>query len=569
MSVARHLAVALALALAAGCGGPGEAPSAGRDAAAVERFHGTREPFASEAVYFVVTDRFVNGDPSNDQRDQGGQHPTFDRPITCPDGVVANVGYLGGDFRGLLDNAGYIAGMGFTAVWLTPIVENPSQAFTGGGEISCGSSLTDRGKAGYHGYWGVNFHRLDPHLPSPGLDFEDLTRGLRSHGLKTVLDAVINHASPGWTMPGPQPGSGFGQVFDADGRLLADHMNLPPERLDPDNEPLHRFFSTRPDLAQLADFDLSNPEVMDHLVDAYLMWIGQGADALRMDTLGHVALEHWAAFTARIREHHPDLFMFGEAFSFDAADIARYTLPENGGMSVLDFPLKQAMAQVFGREGAGFDTLQPLLFLDGGPYRNPYELALFYDNHDVARLDADDAGFINAHNWLFTARGFPVVYYGSETGFMRGRAEHAGNRNYFGQARIDAAATHPIHQALTRVARLRGELPALQRGLMLVLSMHGDQAAFLRVLQEADTAQTVLVVLNKAPETVQVELDAGLQPGTWRDALDGGTVTVGDAPQFLEVPANGLRALVFDRPLDHEPLLQRLRELQAVYAGAD
>src|SRR5690606_12149686 len=124
-------------------------------------------------------------------------------------------------------------------------------------------------------------------------------------------------------------------------------------------------------------------------------------------------------------------------------------------------------------------------------------LATFYDNHDMPRMDASDEGFIDAHNWLFTARGIPVVYYGSEVGFMRGRAEHAGNRSYFGQARIDAAKDSAIHRDLRRIARLRRDTPALQRGLQLNLELAGDTAAFYRVYQRGDFAQTALVLLNK------------------------------------------------------------------------
>ena len=94
--------------------------------------------------------------------------------MRCEDGIDGNIGYLGGDFRGVLANAGYIRDMGFGAVWITPIVGNPDEAFTGGDAISCGSSLTDRGKTGYHGYWGTNFYQVDEHLPSAGLDFRAL-----------------------------------------------------------------------------------------------------------------------------------------------------------------------------------------------------------------------------------------------------------------------------------------------------------------------------------------------------------------------------------------------------------
>ena len=528
--------------------------------ASAEEFYGTLEPFAQEAVYFVMTDRFVNGDPSNDQRDQGGAHRTFDIPLAPCDGQVGNIGYLGGDFRGLLDNAGYIRDLGFTAVWLTPIVDNPDQAFTGGDEVTCDGFLTDRGKTGFHGYWGVHFYRLDEHLPSAGLDFSGLTAGLREQGLKTVLDIVGNHGSPAWTMPVAQPQ--FGQLFDAGGRLVADHQNLPPDRLDPARNPLHAFYNDKPDLAQLSDLDAGNPAVMDYLVGAYLQWIGQGVDALRIDTIRHQPLSFWKEFSDRIRAEHPGMYMFGEAFDYDAAKIAPFTLPQNGGISVLDFPMKQAMDEVFGRSGAGFERMVPALQLEDGPYANVYDLATFYDNHDMRRLDASDAGFIDAHNWLFTARGIPVVYYGSETGFMRGQAEHGGNRAYFGQDRIDAAPASAIHRELKRIATLRRESPALQRGLQLPVELAGDRAAFYRVYQHKGTAQTALVLLNKGDAPQAFTVSRYLQPGTWRDGFSGETVTVGRKLR-AEVPAHGVRVFFLDQPLTRKDLRAELAKRMA------
>ncbi|KAF1700494.1 alpha-amylase family glycosyl hydrolase [Pseudoxanthomonas kaohsiungensis] len=528
--------------------------------ASAEEVYGTLEPFASEAIYFVLTDRFVNGDPSNDHRDQGGEHPTFDVPLQPCDGVTGNVGYLGGDFRGLLDNAGYIRDLGFTAVWTTPIIDNPDQAFTGGDEITCTGFGTDRGKTGYHGYWGVNFHRLDEHLPSADLDFAGLTRGLREAGLKTILDVVGNHGSPAFTMPVAQPQ--FGQLFDADGRLVADHQNLPPEKLDPENNPLHRFYNTQPDLVQLSDLNADNPEVMDYLVDAYLHWIGQGVDALRIDTIRHQPLSFWKTFSDRIRAEHPGMYMFGEAFDDVAENIAPFTLPENGGIAVLDFPMKTAMVEVFGSGQAGFERLVDALHLEDGPYANPYDLATFYDNHDMPRIDATDAGFIDAHNWLFTARGIPVVYYGSETGFMRGQLEHGGNRAYFGQERIDAAPQSPIHRDLKRIATLRRESPALQRGLQLPVELSGDRAAFYRVYQHDGTAQTALVLLNKGDAPQAFTVSRYLQPGTWRDGFSGETVTVGRKLR-ADVPAHGVRVFFLDQPLTRKDLRAELAKRMA------
>ncbi len=539
-------------------------------ALAVERpeYVGTREPFASQAVYFVVTDRFVNGDPSNDHRDQGGAHPTFDIPVPCPDKVDGNIGYLGGDFKGVLDNAAYIRNLGFGAVWITPIIDNPDQAFTGSKPISCTSTLTDRGKTGYHGYWGVNFYTLDEHLPSKGLDFAAFTRGLHAADLKVVLDIVGNHGSPAWTMPVAQPQ--FGQIFDKDGRLIADHQNLPPQQLDPAHNPLHAFYNNigpvdgkngsifDGNLAELSDFNEHNPAVMDYLVGAYLQWTAQGVDALRIDTIGWLPHPWWHAFVNRIRAEHPGMFMFGEAFDYDAGKIAEHTWPANADVSVLDFPLRGALSSVFGKEQKGFETLAEPLHLLDGPYANPYELMSFYDNHDMARLDASDAGFIDAHNWLFTARGIPVIYYGSETGFMRSRAEHAGNRAYFGQERVNDAPKSPIFAPLQRIARLREATPALQRGLQVNERLQGDEAVFFRVLQQGDTAQTALVLLNKGDTARSIEVRRYLQAGTWRDALGGASQTV-TGLLTAEVPAHGVRVFVLDAQVEQTALQQQLK----------
>ncbi len=539
-------------------------------ALAVERpdYVGTREPFASQAVYFVVTDRFVNGDPSNDHRDQGGAHPTFDIPVPCPDKVDGNIGYLGGDFKGVLDNAAYIRNLGFGAVWITPIIDNPDQAFTGSKPISCTSTLTDRGKTGYHGYWGVNFYTLDEHLPSKGLDFAAFTRGLHAADLKVVLDIVGNHGSPAWTMPVAQPQ--FGQIFDKDGRLIADHQNLSPQQLDPAHNPLHAFYNNigpvdgkngsifDGNLAELSDFNEHNPAVMDYLVGAYLQWTAQGVDALRIDTIGWLPHPWWHAFVNRIRAEHPGMFMFGEAFDYDASKIAEHTWPANANVSVLDFPLRGALSSVFGKEQKGFETLAEPLHLLDGPYANPYELMSFYDNHDMARLDANDAGFIDAHNWLFTARGIPVIYYGSETGFMRSRAEHAGNRAYFGQERVNDAPKSPIFAPLQRIAKLREATPALQRGLQVNERLQGDEAVFFRVLQQGDTAQTALVLLNKGDTARTFEVRRYLQAGTWRDALGGDSQTVTGSLKAV-VPAHGVRVFVLDAQIDQAALQDRLK----------
>ena len=561
---------ALAAFAALGClsacatNGPSNAPRV--EMPPVERaYYGTELPFASEAVYFLLTDRFVDGDLGNNYEDQGGTEVgTFDRPIQLEGQLPANIGYLGGDFKGIADNAGYIADMGFTSVWITPIVDNPDEAFTGG--IRPGEGIfTDRGKTGYHGYWGVNFFVEDEHLVSPGMAFADLTRTLSAgYDLDLVLDVVCNHGSPAYTMPEDQPK--YGEIYDRDGTLVADHMNLHPSELDPDN-PLHAFYSREPDLAELSDLDPDNPDVLDYFVDAYIQWLDQGAAAFRIDTIKHMPTEFWAAFAERIRQYSPDYFMFAEAFSYSAEDIAQYTWPESGSIRVLDFPGQEAMGAVFAGD-APYSELEAVLHLDSGVYQNPYELLTFYDNHDMPRIDADEDGFVDVHNWLFTSRGIPVVYYGSEVGFRAGTNQHGGNRDYFGQDNVDAARGHRIHSELTRIANLRKNSVALQRGLQANIEFTEDTAAFYRVYQRGGIRQTALVLLNKGDRDTEMGITKWLSTGDWRDAETGTIYPVrsDDVSLEIDVPAHGVRVLLLDEAVNN---VQFMRELDRLLAATE
>ena len=173
----------------------------------------------------------------------------------------------------------------------------------------------------------------------------------------------------------------------------------------------------------------------------------------------------------------------------------------------------------------------------------------FYDNHDMARLAASDEGFIDAHNFLFTARGIPVVYYGSESGFMRGVVEHAGNRNYFGVEGIAAARQSPIRTGLMEVAEARRTSIALQRGVQVPIEMAGDRAAFWRVYQQGDVHQTALVLLNKGDAPTRFEI-TGIQAGEWTSAFDGHRRRVdatGEAS--ITVGAHSVEVLLLDAPI--------------------
>ena len=305
--------------------------------------YGTLEPFAENSIYFVLTDRFVNGDTSNDYRDQGKSVGlgTWDRPMNGTNGGTDNIGYLGGDFKGVYDNADYITSMGFGAVWITPIVEQPNEAYTGGDECFYGApgGKADKGKTGYHGYWGTNFYKVDEHLPSPDLDFKSYTTKMRAKGLKTVLDIVCNHASPGYTMDPAQynrTSSQFGRLYDESGKEVASSGNVASG--------YSSWFGA--ELATLADFSTTSDDVFNYLSNAYLKWIDQGVDALRIDTVKHMPMSWWKKFVDKIRAKNPGMYMFGECFDIQSAGMGSYQ--REVGMDTLDFPCKYAMQNGFG-----------------------------------------------------------------------------------------------------------------------------------------------------------------------------------------------------------------------------
>jgi len=526
-------------------------------------FYGTKNDYASQAIYFLMTDRFVDGDPSNNQEQQGGDFPTFDIKLNGENDEHANVGYLGGDFQGVLNNAQYIKDMGFTSIWTTPIFDNPDQAFSGGEPITYGGAFKDGGKTGYHGYWGVNFYQVDEHYDSPSLSFKEFATKLdQEFQLDFVLDIVGNHGSPAYTMPIDQPK--FGELYDQNNTLVADHQNLHPEQLLHDlssGNLLHKFYNNKPDIAQLSDLNENNPEVLAYFTNAYLQWLEQGADSIRIDTIKHMPHHFWKKLTDNIRAIHPDIFIFGESFSYDAGFIAEHTQPENGGVSVLDFPGQRAITSTFENKDSDYGDILSYLHLNNGTYHNPYELMTFYDNHDMARMNASDEGFIDANNWLFTARGIPVIYYGSEINFMTGKKEHEGNRNYLGQANIEKAKKHAIHRQLTNIANVRKNSVALQKGLQLNLDFSGNTASFYRVYQADGINQTALVLLNKGSAAQPIKVSM-LNAGAWQDVLSKKMITILPEQQSLtlNIPAHSVKVLMLNKALSNVQLLELLSQ---------
>jgi glycosidase len=433
-----------------------------------------------EVIYFVLPDRFENGDPSNDRGglDRGG----LDRGRRGLDRLVhgfdptSKAFYHGGDLRGLTSRLDYIQALGATAVWLTPVFKNkPVQGGTG------------NESAGYHGYWVTDFTHVDPHLGDEA-QMHAFVDAAHARGMKVYLDIIANHTAdviayrecPGDKCPyrsraeypytrhggvqGEPINDGFAgtegphQTTENFARLTRpdyaytpylprgeEHIKVPEWLNSPiyyhnrGNSTFAGESSQMGDFVGLDDLMTENPRVVQGFIEIYGDWIDRyGIDGYRIDTAKHVNAEFWQAFVpamlARARARGiPNFHIFGEVYTaeIDPALLAWHTrvakLP-----SVLDFGFANAVRATVAGD-AGTDKLARL-FADDALYEGGEATALqmptFISNHDQGRFAwfvrkarpqvSDDETLqrvLLANAMLFTLRGVPVVYYGDEQGF--------------------------------------------------------------------------------------------------------------------------------------------------------
>ncbi|HEX3424289.1 MAG TPA: alpha-amylase family glycosyl hydrolase [Sphingomicrobium sp.] len=422
-----------------------------------------------EVMYFVMPDRFENGDPSNDRGGLSG-----DRSVTGFD--PTNKGYYhGGDLKGLISRLGYIQGLGATAIWLTPIFKNKAVQGPPGHQ-----------SAGYHGYWITDFTTVDPHLGTEA-DFKALVDAAHRRGMKIYMDIVVNHTAdvihfaecdgksdcpyrsiadypyqrrggvdgapinPGFAGERDGSAANFAKLKDPDYAYTVEvdpaekdikrpaWLNNPIYYHNRGNSTFRDESSTMGDFGGLDDVFTENPRVVEGMIGIYSAWIDKyGVDGFRIDTAQHVNPEFWQKFVpailARARaDGIPHFHIFGEAAmdDVDPAHTAVHTRVDKLP-SVLDFSFMWAIIDVV-QKNAPTDELAKLFqgdsLYEGGP-ASALQLPTFIGNHDAGRFGAFAAHFLPnaspdellkrdmlANAMLLTLRGVPTIYYGDEQGF--------------------------------------------------------------------------------------------------------------------------------------------------------
>jgi len=358
--------------------------------------------FRQEIIYFLVVDRFFDGDPSNNE----GSNPELFDPERKDWGK-----YWGGDLIGIIDKLDYLKGMGVTAIWCTPLFEQV--------EYQVGA-----GRAAMHGYWTKDFKRLNPRYLAPGEDvslfkhgsqknvFDRLLDEIHKRSMKLILDIVCNHSNPP-----SSDGSQKGEIYD-DGVLLADFND--------DKKGFYHHYGTvtnwedmwqvqNCELEGLATFNENCNEYRAYIKSAIKLWLDRGVDALRVDTVKHMPVWFWQEFNADIRAHKPEVFIFGEWIWNTPENPISTDFANHSGMTILDFALCLALRTGVA-QGAGFGLVQDVLNKDGA-YNGATELVTFLDNHDMPRfqtLNGDPSILKIAFIVLMCTRGIPCIYYGTE-----------------------------------------------------------------------------------------------------------------------------------------------------------
>ena len=607
-----------------------------------QTFQGSsRTDFRDETIYFLLPTRFYDGDPSNntqcwDNRDKNAGDPAWR-----------------GDFKGLIEKLDYIKALGFTAIWITPVVQNASGY-------------------DYHGYHAMDFSRVDHRYESDNVTLQTLIDAVHQRGMKIIIDIVLNHTgnfgeenlcklfSRDWTKPQSQMNECMVPLTQQDGGRLPDNyldlsgsqqydtrlVQMKDQHNDTQNDwhnYWHHFGNFNWDnetrwWAQIAgdcvDLNTENPQVSQYLTDCYTQFINMGADGFRIDTGGHIARLtlnnnflpqlHQAAEAAKAKRGGTPFFMYAEvcarfthwwyrnqpalscpfytwkeqkqyAWDYDGTSWDGLRIPSNESTD-FEHPNMKSCEEQYQDNREGSESQQPTsdnAFLQGNDYHVPdhsqfsglsvidfpmhhcfkdissawgikggdkyYNDAtmnvVYVDSHDYApngapesqRFAQSQATWAENLDLMFTFRGIPCLFYGSEIEFRKGREidkgtnealRNTGRAYYGGYIKGDVSTTdfgqyttatgnlaqallHPLAQHIRRLNLIRAAVPALRKGQYSTEGCAGSYAFKRRYTDDRTDSYALVTINGNATFT-------GVLNGTYTDCVTGDKKIVTD-----------------------------------------
>ncbi|MFT4178897.1 MAG: glycoside hydrolase family 13 protein [Thermomonas sp.] len=481
---------------------------------------------SADAIYLLMPDRFANGDPSNDS--VAGLKEAANRGD-------AN-GRHGGDIAGIRKHLDYIAGLGFTQIWSTPLLENDQSTYS------------------YHGYAVSDLYRIDARLGS-NADYRDLSREAKARGVGIIMDVVLNHiGSEHWWMR-DLPAKDW--INNGAKFTPTNHRRTTIQ--DPHAAPADRtgftdgwFVDAMPDLNQ------RNPHLARYLIQNTLWWIEYaGLSGIREDTFGYADTQFVSDWAKAVLDEYPGFSMVGEEWSINPAVVAHWqrgkTNPDGHVPhmpSMMDFPINLSLRTALQQPDAWDGGWLPLYEMLGNDflYPDPGKLVVFAENHDTSRLLAhlkNDVGLWKiGMAYIATVRGTPQFFYGSEV-LLQGPVErHDGELRkdmpggWAGDA-TDAftgndlsAEARDAQDYIRALFNWRKRNPLLHDGrLMHFAPLNDETYVYFRHAGTPDApGKSVMVALNKGKDAKPLALErfaTFLHGRSARDALTGKPVTLG------------------------------------------
>lgn len=441
---------------------------------------------SSDFIYFLMPDRFSNGDPSND-RVAGLRDQSLNR-----DSMYFR---HGGDFQGIIDHLDYLQQLGVTTLWMTPVLEN------------------DMPNRTEHGYAFTDHYTIEPRLGGAPL-YERLADSLHRRGMKLIQDAVYNHVGlyhffiqdlpeKSWLHQWPK----FTQTNYRDQPLIDPHASAIDKKTTSDG------WFTR----QMPDLNQDNPDLAEFLIE-HALWCVEtfGVDGWRIDTYIYCSLPFMNKCNSALIAEYPRMTMFGETWVHGTANQAYFVRNnlnapfKSNLMGAVDFQLLfsgiQGTITDTSEGGGGVGELYNTLSNDF-LYQDPMRNVIFLDNHDMTRffsqIGEDLAGQKMGLEWLLTERGIPQLYYGTEI-LLKGISKPDGlvrqdfpggwagdKKNAFTGAGLSPDELD-VQQLVKTLGRFRLASSALKTGKMMQYAPHRALYVYFRY----DARQTVLCAMN-------------------------------------------------------------------------
>lgn len=472
--------------------------------------------WSDEVLYFVLLDRFADGDNSNNRKVERSNPG----------------GYHGGDLKGLTRQLDELADLGITALWINPVQKQVPKSFYASAPAKLG--IPEFRHSGFHGYWIDDFEAIEPQFGKPE-DLKLLVDEAHKRNIKVLLDVVYNHAGYGSSYESRRTSDGQRWLRIGEGNCEVDPIKCA--------------------VAGLPDFKTELPEVRDYLLNANIgLAKAAGVDGFRLDTFKHVDTEFWLEHRRRTREQiGKDFFLLAEHWGGTASSLDPFFAQDEIDAG-FDFSFKGNCESFV--SGRGRAIAYGSYLGKRHKVRNGYLLAHYLSSHDepmaLSNLDGDKDRFRICAAIQMTSLGMPVIYYGEEV--ARGGSEWPLNRNNmpWGDRDINpgkgVARDEAMRDFYKSLLHIRHDHPALRRGDYTLLSGSKDTLLAYKRHDEASN-DSVIVLINREDNELAVDLALPGMAGVnqLRDELNGDPVAVNQDRIVLTMVPKSVRVLSVDK----------------------